>query len=359
MIRIHLIAMSLMAIAAGSDVLARRQVRSAPVPRPAIEAILDAFATHDLVTLPHGHTREAQAFLRTLVATPAFARVVDDILVEFGNARYQAVVDGYVSGEDVTLAQIQPAWQEGVAPNNIWADEGFFEVVRAANRTRPRDRPLRVLLGDSPIDWGTVTTRQDHRPWLAMRDGFPAALLQTEVLAKRRKALIVYGALHFQRRQIMANYAMDDWRMQTIVSLIERSTPTRVFTIWGLGDDQRALVRNLDAWTAPALATTAGTALGAADFAVFVPNRARMAVEGDALVPVAREAWKVLPVEAQVDAVLYLGPTAAMTDAPVPARACGSPGFLQERLRRIALTGLPPHEADRLQSICSAATPLK
>ena len=66
-------------------------------------------------------------------------------------------------------------------------------------------------------------------------------LVQVEVLAKRLEALIVYGHRHFQRRQIMASFEMSDWRAQTIVSLIERATSARVFSIWRLDDALRAV----------------------------------------------------------------------------------------------------------------------
>lgn len=142
--------------------------------------------------------------------------------------------------------------------------------------------------------------------------------------------------------------------MQTIVSLIERSTPQRVFSTWRISDGERPPVSGLDTWTAPSLATTRGTSLGAEDFAAFVPNRPRMRRQGDALVPLPRDAWRVVPVEEQVDAVLYLGPASTMSEVVIPARACATPGFLEERLRRIALTGLPSLEADRLRAVCGA-----
>ena len=112
-------------------------------------------------------------------------------------------------------------WQNTTVANEIPVDPEFFETVRAVNATLPPDRRVRVLLSDPPIDWAAVKTRQDHFTWLAMRDTYPAALVQVEVLAKRRRALLVYGQLHFQRRNVMSNLEMDDWRMQTIVSLID------------------------------------------------------------------------------------------------------------------------------------------
>lgn len=333
-----------------------------PIPPRAqepITGIVEAFRTRDLVALSDAHGNEqTQAFLRTLVADPRFADAANDIVVEFGNARYQDVMDQYVRGDRISLQDVRPAWQDTTVPNQIWADEAFFEIVRRVNATRPREKQLRVLLGDPPIDWSAVRTREDHFRWLAMRDSHPAALVQVEVLAKRRKGLLVYGHLHFQRRQILSNFEMSDWRMQTIVSLIERSSPTRVFTIWRLDDELNTVVPGIESWPRPSLAITQGTALGAADVARLSPrSTTRVSVRGEAMVPVPREEWRSLPVQEQLDAVLYLGPQAQMTGTLTPAKACADPGFLDERLRRIALTGIPSFEADRVRAICAGRTP--
>ena len=79
-------------------------------------------------------------------------------------------------------------------------------------------------------------------------------------------------------------------------------------------------------------------------------------MQDGALVPVPKEQWGSLTVEAQLDAVLYLGSQSAMTRVVVPARACAEPGFLEERLRRIAVTGLPAFEGDRVKAVCAGAT---
>lgn len=60
-----------------------------------------------------------------------------------------------------------------------------------------------------------------------MRDSHPAALVQLEVLAKRRRALILYGHLHYQRRNIQSNFDMDDWRAR---SLRRRGAPNRAIS---------------------------------------------------------------------------------------------------------------------------------
>jgi hypothetical protein len=348
--------------AAALVVVAAVEAAAQPAPaveptRDAIPAIIAAFATHDLVALndAHGDLR-AQAFLRDLVRAPGFADAVDDIVVEFGNARYQPLVDRYVRGDDLPPGELQRVWQHVVTPNQVWADAAFFDAVRVVNASRPAAGRLRVLLGDPPIDWDTVRTREAFTPWLAMRDSYPAALIQVEVLARRRKALIVYGQLHFQRRQILSNFDMSDWRMQTLVSLIERATPQRVFTIWGWRHELAGLTPDATSLRLPALLPTRGTPLGAADVTRLSPEwttARRFAVREGQLAPVPEGEWASLAIADQLDAVLVLGAEPA-GEAPVPPQACRAPGFLEERLRRIAVAGVPAFEADRIKAVCGA-----
>lgn len=64
------------------------------------------------------------------------------------------------------------------------------------------------------------------------------------------------------------------------------------------------------------------------------------------------EAWLNTTVpNQQLDAVLYLGPASREAIAP-SAEPCKRPGFLDERLRRIALTGIPKFEAENIQKLC-------
>ena len=87
-----------------------------------------------------------------------------DIVVEFGNARYQAIIDRFVAGEDVPHPELQKVWQNTTQAHPVWDSpiyEEFFRAVRAVNATLPTERRLRVLLGDVPIDWDRVTSLED------------------------------------------------------------------------------------------------------------------------------------------------------------------------------------------------------
>jgi hypothetical protein len=65
--------------------------QSTPAPRfAAIATILDAFRDHAVVALDEVHGDErSHAFRLSLIRDARFAATVDDILVEFGNSRYQ------------------------------------------------------------------------------------------------------------------------------------------------------------------------------------------------------------------------------------------------------------------------------
>lgn len=329
--------------------------RRAPMPRAAIDGVIDALTAHQLVAIsdPHGNAG-MQQFLRALFADPRFPQTGADLVVEIGNARYQSLADAYVNGGAIDDAELEEAWLNTTVANQISADVEWFRQVRRINATLPPDRRLRILLGDPPIDWARVHTREDHAKWLAQRDSYPAALIQTEILGKGRKALIIYGHLHFQRRNVGSNFEMVDWRSETIVSLLERAGPTRVFTIWRLEEPLLTVWPEAAGWPVPAFAAVAGTTLGTVDMGrltTFPSQRVRL-VHGK-IQAIPRDQYAMLPVEQQLDAVLHLGPQSktSLLQSPAP---CKRAGFLEERLRRIAITGLPKFEAENIQKLCSA-----
>jgi hypothetical protein len=351
---------SVLSILVVARLAAQNETPNPAAPIEPIAAIIDAFRAHTIVALGDAHGNEqARMFLRSLVRHPRFAVTVNDIVVEFGNARYQGVVDRFVQGENVPRDSVRQIWENTTVANELPVDEQFFDEVRAINAPLPRSRRLRVLLGDPPIDWREVRGQADHFKWLAMRDSYPAALIQLEVLAKGRKALVVYGQLHFQRKNVMSNLDMGDWRMQTIVSLIERATPAKVFTIWNVDDALAALQPDITSWPAPRLSTIRGTTIGAADVTAFVPSPKRFTFRADTIKEVPRDQWRSLRAEDELDAVLYLGPRSAMKEVPLSDRICANPRYVEERLRRIAVAGIPSEEADRVRRLCGSAAKRK
>src|SRR5262245_37508471 len=77
---------------------AQLSVRAEPV-----QAIIAAFRTHAIVAFPGPFDR----LLPQLFAAPEFASAVNDLVVEFGNARYQDVMDRFQRGETVSDAELR------------------------------------------------------------------------------------------------------------------------------------------------------------------------------------------------------------------------------------------------------------
>ncbi len=72
----------------------------------------------------------------------------------------------------------------------------FYAQLRAVNRTLPKQERIRVWLGDPPLDWSKPVSQADLSKSLADRDRYPADLLESEIFAKGKKALVIYGAFH-------------------------------------------------------------------------------------------------------------------------------------------------------------------
>lgn len=305
-----------------------------------VVAIVDAFRSHLIVALGEGaHGNEqGYAFRVSLLHDRRFTAVVSDIVVESGSARYQDAMDRYVRGEDVPDQVLRELRENTVVATPAWDRPmygQFFTEIRNVNQSLPRERQLRVLLGDPPIDWTAVTTADEYRAWLLKRDSFPADLIRREVVAKGRHALVVYGDGHFQARSERPG--------RSLAALLE-AAGTRLFIITSAFADLSKLQPDAGNWRAPTLTVIANTPIGAAPYEQFF---------GPAP-PV--DFFRANPlIENHYDALLYLGPPSAMTVSPFSYPRCAEPDYVQMRVRRMVLSGMPATVGDRLSSDCAAA----
>jgi hypothetical protein len=310
----------LLVAACGSLLSQAASQGSAAVPLKPIDTILEAFRDHRLVAIGDAHgNRLGEAFQQSLIRDARLPMVVNDIVMESGNSRYQDVADRYIGGEDVPRETLQRIWldttQQHLAPLEI---PSLFSVVRDVNMSLPLDRRLRVLLGEPPIDWDRIKTQDDMRAWHASpsssRDAFGARLIRREVLANNRRALLLYGAGHLFRRVVS----------QSIVTQLEPQTP--VFTVWtNAGTELAALQPDVSTWPVPSLTKIRGTTLGSTGLATYLGPNA-----GD----VSKE-W-LAPMQDQFDALLYLGPLSTITLERPKLWRCAEPA-MAERLRRVEL----------------------
>jgi hypothetical protein len=312
--------MTLWSFFAGAAPPMRPASPSSAVPRDAIGAIIDAFSRHAVVALgegPHGN-EQGHAFRLSLIRDPRFAATVHDILVEFGSGRYQHVMDRFVSGGLVSDNELRPVWRDTTAPGPVWDRaiyEEFFRAVRSVNMSLPAERRLRVLLGDAPIQWEKVTRREDVRAWGMRKDSYAGMLIKREVLAKQRRALIIYGDGHLQGRGFPA---------ASLINVVERApAATKMFAISSSFYDLSRIQADVGSWPVPSVARIRGTVIGARPYAQFYPMP-------------PGEGWNVVRLEDQFDAVLYLGNGRPIT-APLPPALCADDTYITMRLNRMAL----------------------
>jgi hypothetical protein len=125
------------------------------VPRPVIAAIVQAFGEHRIVGVGDAHgNRLGEALQRALISDPAFLAVVDDLVVESGNSRYQDLADRFVGGE------VDPA-----ALRRIWLDATQQQVASS----EVPERPCAARRSEGP----GCRRISDQRPGTCRRSGLP------------------------------------------------------------------------------------------------------------------------------------------------------------------------------------------
>ena len=197
-----------------------------PKAQNAIRGIVDAFDRFPIVAIGEGHSlREVGDFYVSLVKDDEFQKKVNDIVIEFGSRLSQPILDRYVNGEEVPLTELQQVWRN---TTKVFAFESpiyaaLLRSVRDANRGLPPSHHLRVLAGDSPIDWAKVTT---HKQWESYQpnDLSFAEVINDEVLAQGRKALVIMGGSHLSK-------SADPSRDPNTTILVERKHPRTMYVV--------------------------------------------------------------------------------------------------------------------------------
>ena len=171
-----------------------------PMVCSAADGIFAAFQSHPLVGLGDYHgLAQLEDFFTVLIRDKRFAKDVGNVVVEFGDAAQQNTLDRYLAGEDIPYDQLRRVWSDTVGWIPTVTAIGyinFYAQVRAVNLELPPEHRIHVWLGDPPIDWSKVKTREDYSPHVAKRDQYPAEIIRTQILDKNKKALVIYGTFH-------------------------------------------------------------------------------------------------------------------------------------------------------------------
>jgi len=231
--------------------------------RPAIDLVLGAFERYPLVAVSEGagHGQlETREFFAALIRDRRFAPTVRNLVIEFGNARYQAVMDRYVTGGPVTRDELRHVWEDTTQISGVWSlpmYEQMLADVRSVNAGLPPAKRIRVIAGDPPIDWSVVTSAadEDMNDW---RDAHFAHVIEREVMRQGGRALILIGGAHISRKVMFPN---------SLIHLLDVRFPGQTW-VTGVLDPERIeaeIKSRLRANTPPAGTPVRNTWLGRLD----------------------------------------------------------------------------------------------
>ena len=306
---------------------------SAAQAQPVIAEIAKQFDKHPLIMIGELHrSEEIHAFLQQMLRDPAFICRADDIVVEFGNSRLQALADTYVSGGNVTPTQLQSMWRETAVPLtwNSPLYQQFYEIVHDINQQHLCTHSIRVVLGDPPLDWSKIKTVKDYERFTD-RDGSYADVVEREVLSKHHHALLVAGELHAMK-QLPKDYQSEP-EDPTVAQRIERKHPGALFSIVSVPLPNAAKALSLG--PAPSFSVVQGSALEDADFQLtdYDSTVTLVSVNG-------KPVWKLEPdkhwppMGNVVDGLLYVGGNHSLYPSPTIYL---DPVYQQELRRRAVI----------------------
>jgi hypothetical protein len=232
-----------------------------PKVMPAVDGIFDAFKTHPLVGLGEWHgLAQMLDFYVVLLREPRFAAEVGNIVVEVGGAQQQAVIDRYVNGEQVPYAELRKVWSDAAGWIPTVTDSGsinIYSTIREVNAKLPPERRIKVWLGQPPLDWASIKTKADWdrigNPVTEQRDSYTAQLIERELLAKNKKALVIYGTGHLLNEPSLGGEP-------SIRMLLDARYPGALFTATPyVGYFEKACAarfeRRIKGWPIPSLVT--------------------------------------------------------------------------------------------------------
>jgi hypothetical protein len=231
--------LGVMALASARSAIGQVQHRYESV----VDQILAAWKSADVVCLGEDHARYFDNELRiALVRHPAFARTVRAVVVEMANPVYQDLLDRFIlDGAAMSRDELAPIWRDATNPE-VWESpiyEALLRAIREVNLKLDRDQRVRVIAGDSKVDWATIKRPEDLIP-LMNRGANIREIIATQVLEPHLKALAIYGAGHCNKigtgfpGELGPRYGKE--RLWGVSPFVRTAGAAKGRTLCGLGD---------------------------------------------------------------------------------------------------------------------------
>ncbi len=299
--------------------------------------IIALFNEYPLVAVGEGFHNSALTFewLESIVHEKDFPKKVSNIVVEFGTSKYQSTMDDFIKGKDVADSLFKKCWRSTtqlfVWDNPIY--EKFFREIRKVNSGLPDKHKIRVVLADLPFE-----KRNE------ISDEHAFTIIKNEILSKNQTALLIYGDLHFVKRDIFLNYANAKEtaiKDRTLVQFLDIEYPGKVFSILGSVNTNDPIIKKTisdSKITYPSFHVTSKSSLGLIDFSKYYPwAEERTDVQGN---PIDSSQWLNLPTKEIFDGILFRGKWEDQIEiAPRPDEIYADTVYLNELIARSKISG--------------------
>jgi hypothetical protein len=212
----------------------------------------------------------------------------------------------------------------------------LYRAVREANLEHPGQHGIRLLMGSPPGDWNKIKTSADLAPFEAERERWYAQVVEKEVLAKHRRALLIMGAWHFLRGR--------DQVLQDELAVQEHRTPPAAvksrlgpgfleqqflaagadpyLVVFGTNvvNNRGGIDKRFDAWHAPVIVPLSGNWVGALPAQPVITGGHAPAIP--------------LTLADQADAILYVAPCSVLQTVYLSHAELDNTPYGQEMIRR-------------------------
>ena len=174
------------------------------------------------------------------------------------------------------------------------------------------------------------------------RDAFAADLVRREILAKHRRALLLYADGHLFRK---GEETVPDWMVvkrkpeEPLVSQLEKTHPGTIFNIGAPTDaDLTTFQPDVANWHAPSIA--------------LLKERRLVRLRFGTVYGLNGPEFRNVRMQDQFDALLYLGPPSSITFAELSRSRCTDENYMKMRLARMALVPWGQYEINGLNAFC-------
>lgn len=290
----------------------------AAVEAHAPQGILDLFESADVVLLGERPWSKLDSDLRNAVVRhPDFAKIVDDVVIEFASALHQDILDTYVLElKPVPAEELRKIWRDTTQPGT-WEPpvyREFIDVVRQANVMTPPEKRVRVVAGDPPIEWDKIHGWADTAPYRD-RIGHAVEVIGREVIEKKRRALVIYREENLPRGM--------SGRRGNMTNRLEAAHPgSKILVIATVPDASKAvpeLEKSIDISKRPTLVKLSRSSIGLWPAKMIFEN--------------AKGSLKQM-----ADGLLYMGNLRDRRIRP-PHDAASDTAYVREILRRRSIVG--------------------